>query len=44
MDIEADTALVRYFSDKSNEIQNWFNAITPENKTIFELKAEEEMI
>lgn len=40
MDVEADAALLRYFSDKSHEIQNWLNVITPENKTLFALKAE----
>ena len=40
MDIEADVALLKYFSNKSTEIQNWFNVITPKNKTILDLKAE----
>ncbi len=40
MDIEADVALLKYFSNKSTEIQNWFNVITPKNKTILDLKTE----
>ena len=40
MDFEADAVLLKYFSDKLNEIEGWFNAIAPEGKTITELKDE----
>ena len=40
MDFEADAVLLRYFSDKLNEIEDWFNIIAPDGKTIAELKAE----
>ena len=40
MDFEADTVLRKYFSDKLNEIENWFNVIAPDEKTITELKNE----
>lgn len=40
MDLEADAALLRYFKDKLNEIETWFNIITPEGKTITKLKDE----
>ncbi len=40
MDFEADTVLLKYFSDKLNEIEGWFNTIAPEGKTITELKSE----
>ena len=40
MDFEADTVLLKYFADKLNEIEGWFNVITPEGKTITELKSE----
>jgi hypothetical protein len=40
MDFEADAVLLKYFSDKLNEIEGWFNAIAPEGKTITELKYE----
>ena len=38
MDFEADAVLLKYFSDKINEIEDWFNIIAPEQKTIMELK------
>ncbi|MDM8540587.1 hypothetical protein QUF90_05820 [Desulfococcaceae bacterium HSG9] len=40
MDFEADIALRKYFFDKFNEIERWFNIIAPEGKTIAELKDE----
>ncbi len=40
MDFEADTILVKYFTDKLTEIENWFNIITPEEKSITDLKNE----
>ena len=40
MDFEADAVLLKYFSDKSNEIEGWFNIISPERKTITKLKNE----
>lgn len=40
MDIEADTALLRYFSNKLNEIESWFNVISSEEKTITKLNNE----
>ena len=40
MDFEADTVLLKYFSDKLNKIEGWFNTIAPEGKTITELKNE----
>lgn len=40
MDFEADAALLKYFSEKQNEIEGWFNVIAPEGKSIAELKSE----
>ena len=40
MDFDADATLIEYFSDKLNEIEGWFNIISPEGKTISELKSE----
>ncbi len=40
MDFEADAVLLKYFSDKLNKIEGWFNIIAPEGKTITELKDE----
>ena len=40
MDFKADGALLKYFSDKLDEIENWFNVIAPEGKTITDLKNE----
>jgi len=40
MDFEADSVLLKYFSDNLNKIESWFNIISPEEKTITELKNE----
>lgn len=40
MDFEADAVLLKYFSDKLNDIENWFNIIAPEGKSITNLKDE----
>jgi hypothetical protein len=40
MDLDADAALVKYFSNKSDEIHNGFNVISPSNRTLLELKNE----
>jgi len=40
MDFDADAVLLKYFSDKLNEIEGWFNIIAPEGKNITELKNE----
>ncbi len=40
MDFEADNILFQYFSDNLSEIENWFNIISPNGKTINELKTE----
>lgn len=40
MDFEADTALLKYFSENLQEIERWFNIISPIGKTITELKNE----
>ncbi len=40
MDFEADAVLLKYFSDKLNEIESWFNIIAPEERNITELKSE----
>lgn len=40
MDLSADTALQKYFLDNQNKIEAWFNIITPEGKTISDLKDE----
>lgn len=40
MDFNADAILIEYFSDRLNEIEGWFNIISPEEKTIIELKNE----
>jgi len=40
MDFEADTILLKYFSDKLDEIEYWFNVISPKGKNITELKNE----
>ena len=40
MDYAADAALLKYFSDKSAKIESWFNIISPEKKTLDELKRE----
>ena len=38
MDIDADIALQSYFTDNIQNIENWFNIITPENKSISYMK------
>lgn len=40
MDFEADIVLRKYFLDKVNEIEGWFNIIAPRGKNILELKNE----
>ena len=40
MNFEADAALLKYFSEKLNEIEGWFNIIAPSGKTLNELKKE----
>ena len=40
MNFEADIVLLKYFSDKLCEIEDWFNVIAPGGKTIAELKNE----
>ena len=40
MDFEADIVLRKYFADKIDEIEKWFNVIAPDGKTITELKNE----
>ncbi len=40
MDFDADAVLIKYFSNKLNEVEGWFNIISPEGKTIVELKNE----
>lgn len=40
MDLSADFALQKYFSENQNKIETWFNIITPDNKTISDLKDE----
>ncbi len=40
MDFEANAILLKYFKDKLPEVENWFNIISPEGKTISELKIE----
>lgn len=40
MDLDADQALLKYFADNQIRIEAWFNIITPENKTIIDLKRE----
>jgi hypothetical protein len=40
MDIEADGALLRYFSNNISNIEFWFNIITPKNKSISKLRNE----
>jgi hypothetical protein len=40
MNLEADQALLKYFADKQNSIETWFNIVTPSNKTIADLKNE----
>lgn len=40
MNLAADEALLKYFSDNISIIESWFNIITPENKSISNLKNE----
>jgi len=40
MDYEADLALLEYFSKNIGKIESWFNIISPEGKSIDELKKE----
>lgn len=40
MDFEADFVLLQYFKDNIDEIEQWFNIISPEGKSIDELKSE----
>lgn len=40
MDFDSDNALLKYFSDNQSKIENWFNIIAPDNKTINDLKSE----
>jgi hypothetical protein len=40
MDLDADTALLKYFSKNLNNIESWFNTISPETKTVTDLKKE----
>jgi len=40
MDFDADFVLLQYFKDNINEIEQWFNIISPEGKSIDELKSE----
>jgi hypothetical protein len=40
MDFESDAVLLKYFNDKQDSIEKWFNVIAPKNKTITELKNE----
>ena len=40
MDADADSLLLQYFATNLNDIENWFNIISPKDKTIDELKAE----
>ena len=40
MDFEADKLLLKYFSEKLKEIEDWFNVISPKKKLISKLKNE----
>lgn len=40
MDIKADEALLKYFSKNIKNIESWFNIITPERKSIRDLRNE----
>jgi len=40
MDFEADRLLIKYFSEKLEFIEKWFNVIAPKRKTIKQLKEE----
>jgi hypothetical protein len=40
LDLDADRALTKYFSENIDTIESWFNIIAPENKNIDDLKNE----
>lgn len=40
MDLASDAALIKYFAENQIRIEAWFNIITPENKSIIDLKNE----
>ncbi len=40
MNFDADKALLRYFTDNQRKIENWFNIIAPNDKTINDLRSE----
>ncbi|GAB1419094.1 hypothetical protein MASR2M12_18590 [Bacteroidales bacterium] len=40
MDLASDAALIKYFTENQNRIEAWFNIITPESKSIIDLKNE----
>jgi hypothetical protein len=40
MDFEADRVLLKYFSERLNEVERWFNVISPKGETVTELKNE----
>lgn len=40
MDFEADRLLLKYFAEKLDSIEKWFNVIAPRSKSIEELKKE----
>ncbi len=40
MDLCADNALLKYFTKNQSKIEDWFNIIAPDNKTIHDLKNE----
>lgn len=40
MDFESDKLLLKYFFERLNEIESWFNIIAPKNKSINELRNE----
>lgn len=40
MDMDANTALLKYFTTNQDRIERWFNVISPEVKTIYDLKNE----
>ena len=40
IDVAADQSLRAYFTEHEDEIESWFNVITPENKTITALRTD----
>lgn len=40
MDYSSDVALCNYFTKNISKIENWFNIISPKNKTLLDLKKE----